>query len=169
MKFRSEDESKSELLGFASASLRATDDYDGRTPVVKIQGDKGEIQIFGTSWRPSHLRMIQRKQGFRNKGTQVREFKNAMPQDIYGLAYEADEVARCIRDGKQQSKIMPWGESLITMEIMDTVRRDNGLKFPDDIESIEYPQACAGTWYGPGKHFNFHFIVTESGWEYLLY
>jgi predicted dehydrogenase len=137
MKFSAEDGSKPELLGLASVSLRAADDYDGRTPVVRFQGDKGEIQIFGRPWRPSHLRVIQRDQGFGSKGTHINRFENYIPQGNYGLSYEADEVARCIRDGELESTIMPWNDSLIIMEIMDRVRSDNELDFPDNIESAE--------------------------------
>lgn len=34
---------------------------------------------------------------------------------------------------------MPWLESMIVMEIMDTVRRENNLWFPEEIETLEYP------------------------------
>lgn len=33
---------------------------------------------------------------------------------------------------------MPWDESLIIMEIMDKVRRDNGLGFSEAVETTEY-------------------------------
>ncbi|WWD21849.1 hypothetical protein CI109_106337 [Kwoniella shandongensis] len=39
-----------------------------------------------------------------------------------GMSYEADEVARCIRDKKTQSDRMPWEESKITQGWLDVVR-----------------------------------------------
>jgi hypothetical protein len=34
---------------------------------------------------------------------------------------------------------MPWAESILIMEIMDEVRRQGGLKYPESIESTKYP------------------------------
>jgi hypothetical protein len=42
------------------------------------------------------------------------------------MAYEADEVARCIRDGKLESERMPWEESRIVQGWFDQVRRAGG-------------------------------------------
>jgi hypothetical protein len=41
-----------------------------------------------------------------------------------GWHYQADEVARCIRDGKIESERMPWEESRITQSWLDQVRKD---------------------------------------------
>ena len=38
------------------------------------------------------------------------------------MHYEADEVARCIRDGKLESDRMPWEESRIVQQWFDDVR-----------------------------------------------
>ena len=57
----------------------------------------------------------------------------------HGMFWEADEVARCLRDGKQESEGMTWAESIVVMETMDEVRRQGGLKYPEKIESTEYP------------------------------
>jgi hypothetical protein len=43
-----------------------------------------------------------------------------------GMAYEADEVARCVRDGKLESERMPWEESRIVQSWFDQVRRAGG-------------------------------------------
>ncbi|KAJ5570084.1 dimeric dihydrodiol dehydrogenase [Penicillium hispanicum] len=135
LKFPFHGEDNAAVLGVANASLRAADSYDGQTPVIRIQGDKGEIQVFGRPWCPSHLCVVGRKQGFGNVGVQIHRFENHFPDAVYGLAYEADEAARCIRDAKLESPFMPWNESLVCMEIMDKVRQDNGLDFPEEIES----------------------------------
>ncbi|KLJ10135.1 oxidoreductase [Blastomyces silverae] len=62
------------------------------------------------------------------------------------MYWEADEAARCVRDGKLESETMSWEESLVIMDVMDEVRRQGGLKYPDEIESTEYPVAlgCKG-------------------------
>lgn len=127
------------VVSITSASLLVADNYDGQTPVVRIEGNKGEIQIFGPSWRPSKVSLFERPQKFGASGTLVREIENNIPEGTHGLCYEADEVARCIRDGKLESPSMPWAETIIVMEIMDTIRRENGLWFPEEVESSNYP------------------------------
>jgi len=39
-----------------------------------------------------------------------------------GMHYEADEVARCVRDGKLESDRMPWDESRVVQGWFDQVR-----------------------------------------------
>ncbi|ADV24807.1 Hypothetical Protein CGB_K0010C [Cryptococcus gattii WM276] len=41
-----------------------------------------------------------------------------------GMSYEADEVARCIRDGKIESERMPWNESRVVQGWVDKVRKE---------------------------------------------
>lgn len=139
MKFEPRTTDAPAVVAIASASLLAADNYDGHTPVIRIEGNKGEIQVFGPSWRPSKVSLFERQQKFGASGILVREMENNIPEGTHGLCYEADEVARCIRDGKLESPSMPWAETLIVMEIMDTVRRDNSLWFPEEVESSNYP------------------------------
>jgi hypothetical protein len=56
-----------------------------------------------------------------------------------GLWWEADEVARCLRDGRKESAHLPLEESVVIMRVMDEARRQGGLVYPDIIESLEYP------------------------------
>lgn len=39
------------------------------------------------------------------------------PRTGFGLHWEADAVARSIRDGEKENKRMPWKESLLTMKV----------------------------------------------------
>ncbi|PYI01424.1 NAD(P)-binding protein [Aspergillus sclerotiicarbonarius CBS 121057] len=132
----------SSVQAVVSASLRATGDPDGQTPVVRIQGDRGEIQVYGRPWCPSKYRIIKREQRFDMVG-EVEEFPVPIPGGAHGLCFEADEVARCVRDGRLESAGLPWKESLAVMEILDEVRRAQGLSFPDVIETEEYPVPMA--------------------------
>lgn len=54
------------------------------------------------------------------------------------MFYEADECARCIRDGKLESEVMPWEESVEIMRVMDEVRKQGGLEY-GDLEGTAYP------------------------------
>ncbi|KAE8145007.1 NAD(P)-binding protein [Aspergillus avenaceus] len=128
-----------EVHAIASCSLRSATNTDGETPTVRIQGDKGEIQLFGFPWRPLRLRAIKRKHGIASEGTVKVDRDDFIPDGVYGLCYQADEVARCLCQGLIESPEMLWKESLVVMKIMDTVRRDNGLQFPEEIETLSYP------------------------------
>lgn len=126
------------VQAIASSSLRAMADPDGHTPVVRIQGDSGEIQIYGPPWCPSKYRIIKRVQQFGITGG-GEDFEYRVPGGAHGLCFEADEVARCVRDERLESATMPWTESLTVIEILDAVRRAHGLCFSEIVESEEYP------------------------------
>lgn len=123
--------------GVAMTSIRVAGDPDekGTTgPNIRVQGTKGEIQVFGNPFRPLRYRVIPKK-GF----GEVRDVECGFPAQGHGMYWEADEVARCLRDGKLESEGLPWEESIVIMEVMDEVRRQGGLEYPKAIESTEYP------------------------------
>lgn len=47
-----------------------------------------------------------------------------------GYEYEAMEVMQCLREGKIQSDILPWSHTLQMMELLDTCRKEWGLRYP---------------------------------------
>jgi hypothetical protein len=53
------------------------------------------------------------------------------------MFYEADACARAIRDGKLEAERCTLAESLLVMEIMDEVRRQNGFRYPEALERVE--------------------------------
>jgi len=52
--------------------------------------------------------------------------------DGMGYSFEAQEVMDCIREGKLESNIMPLEESISIMEIMDEVRKQVGVRYPNE-------------------------------------
>lgn len=52
------------------------------------------------------------------------------PFEASGYNCEAEEVMRCIREGRLQSDIHTHESSLSTLNIMDGIRQDWGIKFP---------------------------------------
>ena len=52
------------------------------------------------------------------------------PFEASGYNYEAEEVMRCIREGRMQSEIHTHESTLSTLNIMDEMRRDWGMRFP---------------------------------------
>ena len=125
--------------GIAMTNIRVATDPDDKGssgPAIRIQGIKGEIQVFGPAFRPSKYRIVP-KTGH----GEVRTVEHEFPGQGHGMYWEADEVARCLRDGKLESEGLPWEESIVIMEVMDEVRRQGGLMYPQKIESTEYPLA----------------------------
>jgi predicted dehydrogenase len=139
-------------MGIATTNMRVATQPDGMGShtsgsAVRIQGTKGEIQVMGPIFRPTHFRVI--KAGQRGE---VEEVPCPIPRDTerqgekghetegwgHGMFWEADEVARCLRDGKLQSETLGWDESILIMETMDEVRKQGDLTYPELIETTVY-------------------------------
>lgn len=119
----------------AMTAMRVTYDPDGENtagPAVRVQGTKGELQVFGPIYRPTRYILIPHDGDLRDE-----EFE--FPGGGHGMFWEADEAARCWRDGKLESAGLSWDESTLIMEIMDEARRQGGLTYPEEIESTKYP------------------------------
>jgi predicted dehydrogenase len=135
---------KNNSHGIAMTSLRVNTDPDksqSAGAAIKIQGDKGEIQVMGPAYRPTHYRVIKR-----DSNGDVEEVECPIPTDPergdcgHGMFWEADEAARCIRDGKKESASLGWTESVLIMETMDEARRQGGLVYSDLIETDVYDE-----------------------------
>jgi predicted dehydrogenase len=50
-----------------------------------------------------------------------------------GYEYEAEEVNRCLREGKTQSDIIPLNDTLDIIKLMDKIRFDWGLVYPMEL------------------------------------
>lgn len=125
----------------ALTHLRVGNNPDGKWsagPSIRIYGTKAELQVFGYPYRPEKFRIIPRKvEG--QPDPEITEVVADFPANGHGMYWEADEVARRLRDGKLESDTMPWEESLVIMQVMDEVRRQGGLTYPENIESTQYP------------------------------
>ncbi|KAI0272479.1 NAD(P)-binding protein [Gloeopeniophorella convolvens] len=53
-----------------------------------------------------------------------------------GWHFQADEVARCVRDGKLESTVWGHDKTLLEMEIFDEARRQGGYKLPEGVEQV---------------------------------
>jgi hypothetical protein len=127
--------------GIATTKLLVSHDPDGTNSAgaaIRIQGTEGEIQVMGPAYRPTHYRII-------GKAEDRRKAKKSIVQEVdvpipggHGMFWEADEAARCLRDGKLESETLDWEEIVVIMEAMDTVRRQNGLVYPEEVESTVF-------------------------------
>ncbi|KAK6498756.1 hypothetical protein TWF481_011330 [Arthrobotrys musiformis] len=121
--------------GIAMTSFRVGQDVDGEGtggPAIRIYGTKGEIQVAHPAYRPLKYRVILRKEeGGAGEWVERNDEGGAM-------YWQADGCARSIRDGKLECETMPWKETIAVMEVMDEMRRQGDLKYPESIESTAY-------------------------------
>ncbi|MDO4863073.1 MAG: Gfo/Idh/MocA family oxidoreductase [Ruminococcus sp.] len=54
------------------------------------------------------------------------------PARVNGYEYEIEEVHRCLTQGLRESPLIPHSSTLEIMELMDGLRREWGLKFPQE-------------------------------------
>ncbi|KAK1837879.1 nadp:d-xylose dehydrogenase [Colletotrichum chrysophilum] len=127
-------------IGMTTLRLGSGVDFDFKGgPAIKIQGSDGEIQICGPAFRPQSYTVIKV-----NGGGKTGTIQCPFPQDSkrggwgHGLFWEADECARCLRDGKSESCIMPLDETIITMEIIEAVLKQGAMEYSDIITSDVY-------------------------------
>jgi predicted dehydrogenase len=102
-------------MGIDTTNLHVSGNPDGQYtagPTIRIQGTEGEIQVKGPG-RPLRYNVIYKK----NPGKL--EVVDCPIEGHFGMAWEADECARCLRDGKKESATLPLAESIIIMETME--------------------------------------------------
>jgi len=56
----------------------------------------------------------------------------AVPEQITGYEYQFAEAAHCIAEGKTESDSMPLDDSITVMEVMDALRKQWGLVYPQE-------------------------------------
>ena len=56
-----------------------------------------------------------------------------MPEQITGYEYEVYESLECIREGRTESRSMPLDETVYMMKVMDGIRKDWGLVYPQEV------------------------------------
>lgn len=142
------------MHGIATTSMRLASDPDEKGsagPAVRVQGDKGEINVFGPIYRPTRTTLVladgtveekQWKQPGPGKGSGwVTGFGGSKNEEGegHGMFWEADEVAFALKEERKEGKYEGLDESVLIMETMDEVRKQGGLKYPEKIESTEYP------------------------------
>lgn len=137
--------------GIVTCGLRTASDPDMKGTSgasVRIQGTKGEIQMFGPAFRPTGYRLIPKLDTESGEPvgplSSVKDVECPIPgpgleKGGHGMFWEADEAARCLRDGRLQSEGLGWEEIVAVMETMDKVREQNGIVYPLSIETTEYP------------------------------
>ena len=137
-------------MGIATTGLRTASDIDEKGtsgPAIRIQGSEGEIQVAAPAYRPQQFRVIRKA-----RPGQLEVIDCPVPVDEarggwgQGMFWEADECARCLRDGKLESATLPWQESIVIMEVMEEALKQGGVVYPDLITTDVYdPQSPLNT------------------------
>ena len=112
--FTGVDGQTSMLFGYASgAHAVLTCTLSAKSPTrAAIVGTDARIELDGNFYGPTSFALISR--------TGERMDFDA-PREGRGLWHEADEVARCLREGLLESPLMPLDETISIMETMDEV------------------------------------------------
>ncbi|KZT67906.1 oxidoreductase domain-containing protein [Daedalea quercina L-15889] len=144
-----------DVHAIATTSIRYSSDPLGDLsagPACRVHGDKGEIQIFPPLYRPTKTRLILRDgtvedkewpQPGPGKGSGwFNGFGGIQPEgEGQGMFWEADEAAYALVEGRKESPLLSWEESVLIMEVMDQVRQHGGLRYPEKIETTDFPVA----------------------------
>ena len=85
-----------------------------------IIGTKGKLRIGPNFWQPDEVTL---SMGGRDETFSFKRLGN-------GYGYQAQDVMKCLREGKLESDIMPHEKSLAVMRTMDKLRADWGLRYP---------------------------------------
>lgn len=97
----------------------------------------GNIIAFGPIYRPRSFKV----QFFSEPGSgKVAREVERKPEEFAfeggGWHFQADEVARCVRDKRIESAVWGWDKSLLEMETFDEVRKQGGYVFPPGVEQV---------------------------------
>jgi predicted dehydrogenase len=143
--------------GIATTSFLVSGDPDSQSsagPTIRIQGEKGEIQVFPPASRPTKTRVILsdgtleeknwpqpgpgEKSGWSNGFGRKEEWN---PEgEGHGMFWEADECAFALQEGRKEGKFQGWEESLAVMRVMDEVRRQGGVVYPEEVEGTSWDE-----------------------------
>lgn len=102
-----------------------------KTPCsASISGTAARLEIDGWFYQPNTVRLLD------PDDREIDRYET--PNREHGLAYEAAEFARLLANGKAESNLLPLDETLLIMQVLDEIRAQLGVSFPD--ESRNDPQ-----------------------------
>jgi len=118
----------------AQAILSDSITLPATNPGVTIRYRQGNILVAPPIYSPrSFVVQYFDKPG---SGTIIREEKKEFEYVGKGWHFQADEVARCIRDGRLESELWGHDKSLLEMEVFDEIRKQGDYKFPPGVEQV---------------------------------
>ncbi|GAA5950231.1 hypothetical protein JCM21900_003517 [Sporobolomyces salmonicolor] len=129
-------------------TLTAAQDRQSHDRILLAQGSLGYLEAHWPTYRPASFtyKAWATPEDLANNTEPVRSETFSFeprPGNIWGFAWEADEVARCLRDGKKESDRMPLRETVLMMEVFDEIRRQGQFVYPEALETIDVNQGPA--------------------------
>ena len=98
----------------------------GRTPTVAvITGSEARIELPGDFYTPGVVRLV-------GEHGVVAEADVAPIRGHEGLCYEAAHLAGLVAEGRVESPLLGWDESISIMQTLDEVRRQVGVRYPGE-------------------------------------
>ena len=96
-----------------------------KTPcAASISGAEARLELDGWFYQPNTVRLL---------GPDDEELdRYETPDREHGLAYEAAEFARLLTAGRTESDLLPLGETLTIMRVLDEIRAQLGVRFPGE-------------------------------------
>jgi dihydrodiol dehydrogenase / D-xylose 1-dehydrogenase (NADP) len=153
LSFPRSEEAGGEAHAIATTSLRiaTSPGRNNDTPGIRIQGANGEIQVFPPAFRPTKTKII-----LKDGTVEEKDWPQPGPGagsgwyngfaggkngegEGHGMFWEADEAATALVEGRKEGKYESLAESIVIMEVMDEVRKQGGLSYPEKIETTKYP------------------------------
>ncbi|WRT68239.1 uncharacterized protein IL334_005215 [Kwoniella shivajii] len=104
---------------------------------TRIVGSTGEILVQGITSRPTSYILRKRKDPSVENGDYLPDKLVDLTFKEGGLVFEADAVARCLKDGLVECPQLPWNETELTMSIFDQIRKEGGYKFLPGLEKVQ--------------------------------
>ena len=94
-----------------------------------ICGTKGRIEIKRQFYRPSDFTVYYNDGSVLEYVSKTHEKSEGGRSALFGMHFEAAEVQRCLLEGRMESSVMPWEDTLSVMKIMDDIRRQLDFRY----------------------------------------
>ncbi|KAE9394872.1 NAD(P)-binding protein [Gymnopus androsaceus JB14] len=130
LNFQSKPSSSTPSRFAAQATLSCSINTESLDPGVTIRYERGMIKVAAPIYVPKSFSVVQ----YDGEKKIVKEEKREFEYVGRGMHYQADEVARCIRDGKTESSLWGHEKSLFEMWVFDEVCRE--YEFPPGVEKV---------------------------------
>lgn len=114
-------------IGYTPKSKRAPPASSGA--YKRCLGSKGKIEIQRQFYRPSDFTVFYNDGSTFEYVSKTHENHEGGRDGLFGMHFEAAEVQRCLLEGKVESSVMPWEDTLSVMKIMDEIRRQLDFKY----------------------------------------
>ncbi|KAG8901614.1 hypothetical protein FRC00_006007 [Tulasnella sp. 408] len=96
----------------------------------------GNIIVPRPIYRPDSFKVQKLAKEGSNDVAEEKEYEFKSKLVGGGWHFQADEVARCVRDGKIQSDLWGLDKTSLEMKIFDEVRRQGGYELPPGVEKV---------------------------------